>query len=374
MNVNLNLSPEDLAALSRKAEELGVDSIEEVVRRLALAKPEPKPEPKPNLDWLQDREPWSPQAHRSRRRCSICSRPGHYASHCPKRGADNLPKRRACSNCGQHGHNVATCRNEPTPREERPAPPPPPTPEEVRERFARNLDIRYPSMLPRLGRDTDIDIAADYGISRQRVHQIRNRLGIECSHEPFVFPDEFVPLLGTMPDKLLAARMGVNLSYIRAERKKRGIEAWKYVSPSEEQLRAAANILGVLSDPKVAEVVGVPPQAVFKFRQKYGIKTKVISPKHKDFVRIDYDEVARLFHDGKTDEEIAKAVGGTVGTITGIRNRLRLLRKEQGTPLSDAERGEITRLRGEGHSLSEIARRLSRPHATVAAFVRRSKG
>lgn len=368
MNVNLNLSPEDFAALAKKAEELGVDSIEEVVRRLALAKPEPKP------DGLQDREPWGPSAHRSRRRCSVCSRPGHYASRCPKRGADNPPKRRACSNCGQHGHNVATCRNEPTPREERPASPPPPTPEEVRERFAQNVDIRYPGMLPRLGQDTDLEVALGYGISRQRVHQIRSRLGIDASFAPYTPTKEDVALLGTLPDVALAERLGTNHMRVLQERRKRGIPAFSPISEKERKIEQHLDLLGVLSDPKFAKIAGVSTAEVYRYRVKHSVETKVISPKHKDFVRIDRDEIARLFHEGKTDAEIAEAVGGSPGTITGIRTRLRLLRKEQGTPLSDAERGEITRLHAEGHSLSEIARHTNRPLATVAAFLRRSKG
>jgi DNA-binding CsgD family transcriptional regulator len=370
VNVNLNLSPEDFAALARKAEELGVDSIEEVVRRLALAKPEPKP----SLDWLQDREPWSPQAHRSRRRCSICSRPGHYASRCPKRGADNPPKRRACSNCGQHGHNVATCRSEPVPRQSRPAPPPPPTPEEIKDRFTKELDVRYPGMFPRLGHDSDLEIAIDYGISRQRVHQIRNRLGIDAANVPYSFTEEGIALLGTMSDVDLAERLGTYKMRVQQERRKHDIPAFEPVNERERKIEQFRDLVGVLSDPKVAKLAGVPHQAIFNYRQKYGIETKVISPKHKDFVRIDYDEIARLFHEGKTDKEIAEAVGGTAGTITGIRNRLRLVRKEAGKPVSDDEKEVITRLRTEGHSLSEIARRLNRPHATVASVLRRAKG
>jgi DNA-binding CsgD family transcriptional regulator len=249
-----------------------------------------------------------------------------------------------------------------------------PEAEEVRARFVQNLDIRHPGMLPRLGQDTDLGIAVDYGISRQRVHMIRSRLGINAFSAPYTPTEEDVALLGTMPDVALAERLGTYCGRVLQERRKRGIPAFSPVGPKEQKIEQHLDLLGVLSDPKFAKIAGVSAAAVYYYRVKYGIETKVISPKHKDFVKIDRDEVARLFHEGKTDEEIAEAVGGTVGTIPGIRKRLQLLRKEQGTPLSDAERGEITRLRAEGHSKSEVARRMGRPYATVAAFLRRSKG
>ena len=355
MRLTVQISPSEFALLSEKAEELGVETLDEVIRHLAGLKQDPPAPPVPDTP--------------SRAEPIVMTKTGRTVPDWRRRRR----KKPACSRCGNSGHNIATCAVVGRSPDEKGEAPRPLTPEEKIEAYRRVIEERHPGMFERLGMDSDLDIALDYNVSRQRVHQIRQRLGIECSFKPFVFPEDAAPLLGTMPDKVLAERLGANSPHIKAEREKRGIPVWEYVPPSEEKIKTVAHLVGVISDPKVAKMIGVPPQAIYNYRQKYGIETKVISPKHKDFVKINRDEVARLFHEGKTDEEIAEAVGGTPGTIVGIRNRLRLLRQEHGLPLSDTERETITRLRSEGHSMSEIARHLNRPHSTVAAFVRRSE-
>ena len=360
MRLTVQISPSEFANLSVKAEEWGVDTIEEVIRHLVSLK---KPSQPPTL-------PATPPTLAEEKSPPIVTKTGRTVPDWRRRRR----KKPACSRCGNSGHNIATCAVVGRSPDEKGEARRPLTPEERTEAYRRKIEKRCPGMIERLGVDSDLNISLDYNVSRQRVHQIRQRLGIECSFKPFVFPEEAAPSLGTMSDKALAERLETTPYNIRIEREKRGIPVFEYVPQNEEKIKAVAHLVGVISDPKVAKMIGVPPQAIYNYRQKYGIETKVISPKHKDFVKIDLDEVARLFHEGKTDEEIAEAVGSTPGTVVGIRNRLRLLRQEHGLPLSDTERETITRLRSEGHSMSEIARRLNRPHSTVAAFVRRSKG
>jgi hypothetical protein len=353
--------------LSEKAKELGVETLDEVIRRLVAEKPAEARPP-------EVKEPYDPKAQRSRKRCAICGRPGHYATRCKKRDPTDPPKPRTCTKCGRPGHNIATCTSPEQVVRVKPDLPPPLTPEERKESYAEIVERKYPGLVARLGVETDFAIAKAYGVSRQRVHQIRQRMDIEASYEPPEFPEDVAPFLGTMPDTALAAKFDIPLGRVRMERAKRGISPFEYTPPVEEKINEVRHLVGEISDRKLAAQIGVHHADIFRFRQKYGIKTKVLSPQHDDFVPIDRAEVTRLFNEGKSDAEIAEAVGCSVGTVTGIRSRLGLLRKEAGIPLTEEEQARILKLRRSGKSYAFISRALDRPMATISTFVRRTKG
>lgn len=48
-----------------------------------------------------------------------------------------------------------------------------------KDAYRERLESRHPGLLERLGRDPDTKTAAVYGLSRQRLHQIRRRLDID---------------------------------------------------------------------------------------------------------------------------------------------------------------------------------------------------
>lgn len=105
-------------------------------------------------------------------KCGTCGEPGHNARTCEK------PKKRqyTCRNCGEKGHNSATCEN--------PTVPKPPKgkrgmPKKSIEQYRADIEAKYPGMLEMLGDATDRVIGKEYGLSRQRIHQIRKRLGKE---------------------------------------------------------------------------------------------------------------------------------------------------------------------------------------------------
>tara|TARA_Y100000114_G_C11553298_1_gene228264 strand:- start:302 stop:508 length:207 start_codon:yes stop_codon:yes gene_type:complete len=51
----------------------------------------------------------------------------------------------------------------------------------TREQFEQSLEMRYPGITERLGTEADKTVGEDYGLTKQRVHQFRVRLGIKSN-------------------------------------------------------------------------------------------------------------------------------------------------------------------------------------------------
>jgi hypothetical protein len=140
----------------------------------------------------------------------------------------------------------------------------------------------------------------------------------------------------------------------------------------EKKLKPYLHLIGKISDPKLAKLAGVTTRIVYDYRLKKGIKTEVIAPTHKDFAPIDRDMVRKLFENGLSDEEIAKAVGSTPGTTCMIRTRdLGLFRLPTPSKISEDEKSEILRVFEVcGGNYSETARRVGRSSSAVHRIVK----
>jgi hypothetical protein len=77
-----------------------------------------------------------------------------------------------CGICGEKGHNARTC-----PFPDTRTPPP-------KTRGRVSLERQHPGLTSMLGVKTDSFVAQQYGLSRQRIHQIRKGLGIDASQPP----------------------------------------------------------------------------------------------------------------------------------------------------------------------------------------------
>ncbi len=302
-------------------------------------------------------------------KCGNCGEPGHNTATCMDPTKEEGPKKRQykCGNCGEPGHNAATCMN-PT-KEEGPKKRGriKKTPEQYRE----GIEARYPGMLDMLGDSSDQSVADEYDLSRQRIHQIRKRLGIEACHAPFDPTPEQVAALGTKTDKETAEEWGVSPSTVSYHRRARGIEVWSPWVEHEKALQPYLDKIGKVSDPKVAKMAGVATRVVFEYRQKNDIKTEVMAPTHEDFTPLDRDEIEELFKEGWSDEEIAEIVGSTKGTIQNIRStELGLLRRDPIRRASTGERARVLRVWEHcGRNISETARRTDRSPSFVREVV-----
>jgi hypothetical protein len=222
-----------------------------------------------------------------------------------------------CDNCGEVGHNRQTC-GQPDPQRPR------------RKTYEQRLDEHKPGLRQMLGTMPDSEVGAHYGVSRQRIEQYRKRLGVAAHFEPLEPTNEQAALLGTMPDEALAQCFGIVSHVVSRWRHARNIAAYDVWEEHERTFAPIKDRLGKVSDPTLAREIGVPASLVFRYRERYGIKTEIISPACEGFVKIDRGEIARLFHEGRSDAEIAAAVGSTTKSVGRIRSReLRLLRRSK---------------------------------------------
>ena len=158
------------------------------------------------------------------------------------------------------------------------------------------------------------------GVSRARVQQFRVTQGIgslpsrtkksnECKLKPFG------DMLGKMCDGDLALKADVPKEAVAKARRERGLPAYSLLRKKMESVR---HLMGEESDTALSRKVGVSPQTVARYRNKWNIPTK-----HKSFremAKIDWVEVFKLWKEGWTDQQIADHVGSTAKTIATQRS------------------------------------------------------
>jgi transposase-like protein len=259
-----------------------------------------------------------------------------------------MRKKYQCRACGEEGHNRATCGKSTLPKLPKSRKP-------SNEEYRALLERKHPGISDLLGAVTDADIARTYRISRQRAHQFRTRLGIPSAFpSPFVPTKEQVSLLGTKSDLELSREWGVSATTVWRVRASHGIPPRP--RNKDKLLEPFVNEAGKVSDSTLAEKAGVSTQAIFRFRKRKGITTQVVSPRHVDFVPIDRDKVKELVLQGKTDEQIAKAVVSTKNYVAQLRQRMGLSKKKRPT-YSNEDREKIFHEYQKCYNYSEVARR-----------------
>lgn len=157
--------------------------------------------------------------------------------------------------------------------------------------------------IARLGKIPDEDYAKELGVDRKTIEYKRNKLGIsKCGQRHFVppppmggwnrieLPQHVIDQLGKAPDYILGNEIGVGKSVIARARKERGIPDYSAIhghptrykdgnNPARwEKPGARAEIpqhvidrLGIISDTKLAQEIGVSRDAIVKQRKARGI-------------------------------------------------------------------------------------------------------
>ena len=153
-----------------------------------------------------------------------------------------------------------------------------------------------------LGEMTDAEIARQLGVSRERVRQIRARAGIPKYVEP---PAQWEAQLGTRSDPDIAADYGVPVSLVSSRRKTHGILGYFPSSRWDDE-----PLLGRVPDRVLAEKHGVHLVSIATARWNRGI------PAWRG-ASIDWDAETRL---GKVyDEVLAKEYGVTSRSVGSAR-------------------------------------------------------
>lgn len=140
--------------------------------------------------------------------------------------------------------------------------------------FKASVERRHPGLVARLGVDSDHDVARTYGICRQRIGQIRKRLGIAAADVSALYARErapWEPLLGTMMDRDIAERFGVSVGAVSGARRRLGIAQYHPPPGTTGALASFRHLLGTMPDRRIAAMAGVSAPAVTILRQRLGV-------------------------------------------------------------------------------------------------------
>jgi hypothetical protein len=258
--------------------------------------------------------------------CSRCGCLGHNAATCSAEKPRPKPKKRTrknqCQHCKGLGHNVQNCTNAP---DEFYVPPTVLTVEERamkrEERWLKGVQDRYPGLVEQIGTVFDARIAEQYGLSRERIRQIRNRLGhSRFEARPPLLTDEEVLLLGAMPDAECGERLGLHPCAVQRERLRRGILSHAAANRKERDtlIGSVQHLLGKTPDPQIAAMLGhgLTVHNIYRYRVRHGIEGKQQGTR---WAILDRSEITRLFKAGRSDTEIAQHLNANPGTVSQIR-------------------------------------------------------
>ncbi|MEC8306834.1 MAG: hypothetical protein VXZ72_03155, partial [Chlamydiota bacterium] len=245
-----------------------------------------------------------------------------------KHRVGNKSKRQnQCQHCKGWGHNSRTCTND---FNEFYVPPAEITEDEREMLWAERLDRKYPGLLEQVGTLPDSQIAEQYVLSRERIRQIRNRLGIKRSQgRPQGISDDMVSLLGTETDAYLAEKWGVSTPCVQKWRQDRGIPSFRASNrqKKDDLIGSVHHLLGKVPDSEIVAMLGhgTTNQQVYEYRKRHGIQGKRQGTRWNP---LDRSEITRLFKAGFSDKEIAQHIKAHPGTVSQIRTgELGLYRK-----------------------------------------------
>lgn len=160
--------------------------------------------------------------------------------------------------------------------------------EPISERKARHVYLWPPEHIALLGTMSDEDVAKAIGGKKETVCAKRNALKIKAFKSKvgltkgrprpnFLWTEDKLNLLGTMPDRQLAVQLGLANTTIARKRRSLGIAGQKskllpVVIPQEFVQK-----LGALSDQTIAAELGVSGSVISRIRTRLGIKPIIVS-------------------------------------------------------------------------------------------------
>jgi hypothetical protein len=183
---------------------------------------------------------------------------------------------------------------------------------------ADTTERKYPGLLARLGKEQDIDLAKEYGLSRERIRQLRSRLTERPTYRAKAKAEIFDKLaaLGDVVANThsadLAKKTGLPEYWINQYKGARGIPALS----AKLDLAPVKHLLGTMSDLALGRKLGHAASTIARAREDFGIPP---FQAHSRWHPLPKDEIFKLFAEGKTDQEIAEAVDSSWQSIRHFR-------------------------------------------------------
>lgn len=182
------------------------------------------------------------------------------------------------------------------------------------------LEARCPGMLALLGTVPDEAVGAQFGLTRERIRQIRKGLGVSSwdSQRPHATDEAILACLPSMSDAAVATNLGADPRRVLALRTAHGVPRARSVN--QVLLDPVRHLFGKISDIKIAAMVqGLSQGIVQRERDAMGIPPHSLSPRCKGFRRIDRARARELYLEGMNDAEVAAALGFTENTMRSLR-------------------------------------------------------
>lgn len=215
--------------------------------------------------------------------------------------------------------------------------------------------VKWDEIDPLLGTMSDHQVHLHSGVSPQRIKARRESLGIPRHVPPTILERDakmevHKHLVGTMSDTDFADLAGVGREQARQFRKNLGVKSFGTSPACADFKRIDRDLVCALfwadkTDEEIAEAAGCFASSIPGVRRALGLlrgslgKARARSGRLR-FVRhrgpnltqkLDRDLIRKLFQEGKTDEEIAAAVGSkSTTTIASIRRKELGLRRPPG--------------------------------------------
>lgn len=128
------------------------------------------------------------------------------------------------------------------------------------------INWEAPNVVELMKSNNDGELAKYLGVSRQRVHQVRKRLGLESATARRRQAVIDSGLLGSKSDSEVAESLGEDLKYVASVR-----QSLKIKTVRKSKFDEHAHLLGTISDKEIAKMVGTSQSAISNFRRKRNI-------------------------------------------------------------------------------------------------------
>ena len=180
------------------------------------------------------------------------------------------------------------------------------------------------SIVAKLGKVSDAELGREYGLSRERIRQIRSKYGI-ASHDTTPDWASVEARLGVDTDESIAKTLGVTAQVVRRRRKDLGIPKTP-ISEAERQLDVRNDVvsnwrdlLGQQTDYKLAQTWGLPIPTIQRLRRKLGRPPAYPRPTAK----VDWSNPANIARLGvEKDTDLAREWNVSTTAIAVKRRRL----------------------------------------------------
>tara|TARA_Y100000034_G_scaffold108399_2_gene138720 strand:+ start:235 stop:954 length:720 start_codon:yes stop_codon:yes gene_type:complete len=194
-----------------------------------------------------------------------------------------------------------------------------------RHRTGRALSAeQQDSLILSLGTVSDIELASEYGVTRQWISVLRRERGIACWRDPAI--EAARALIGQMPVKEISEQTG--LATVKVHRMRREMGVPRLHRTATMKLDRYRPLMGKISDHEIGRRAGMPPRVVQRVRAALGIPAFGRSGWQGRI--LDYDKIEEMWRAGAPDVEIAAAVGSkNPASIAAIRHKMRWVRKHK---------------------------------------------